>query len=131
MSPRLLVDLLETTSPRVLDLWRTTDLDATGSRCRGRPQPVPVWLDCARDFTEYWVHRQQVEEATGRTGDEDTTALHTVLDTFLRAMPHTLAAQRPSDRSTVAWSSAAEGPGGARATGGGPMTSTGVPRPRS
>jgi uncharacterized protein (TIGR03083 family) len=113
LSPRLLVDLLEATLPQVLDLWRNADLDATGDPASwAGPEPAPVWLDCARDFTEYWVHRQQVREATGRTGEEDPAALHTVLDTFLRAMPHTLAGQRPPEGSTVAV--AVGGPGGGR-----------------
>ena len=58
-----------------------------------RPDTAPVWLDCARDFTEYWVHQQQVREATGRPGASDAKVVHAVLDTFLRAMPYTLGGQ--------------------------------------
>jgi hypothetical protein len=49
-----------------------------------------VWLDCARDFTEYWTHLHQILEATGRPALADDQALHLALDTFLRALPLTL-----------------------------------------
>jgi uncharacterized protein (TIGR03083 family) len=94
LSPQLLIDMLQATSPQVLAFWRQADLDATGEPVSWvSPDPAPVWLDCARDFTEYWVHQQQIREATGRTGGLDWQALHAVLDTFLRAMPRTLARQ--------------------------------------
>ena len=51
------------------------------------PDPAPVWLDCARDFPEYWVHQQQIRAATGRTGNDDPKVVHAVLDTFLRTEP--------------------------------------------
>jgi hypothetical protein len=57
VSPRLLLDLLDVPSPQVLALWRDIDLDASSEPVTGAgPDPAPVWLDCARDFTEYWVH---------------------------------------------------------------------------
>ena len=94
LSPQLLIDMLQATSPQVLGFWRQADLDATGEPVSWvSPDPAPVWLDCARDFTEYWVHQQQIREATGRTVATDRRALHTVLDTFLRAMPRTLVRQ--------------------------------------
>jgi len=30
------------------------------------PEPAPVWLDAARDFSEYWTHQQQICDATGQ-----------------------------------------------------------------
>ena len=115
LSPRLLIDLLGSTSPQVLDLWRSADLDADGPPVSwAGPDPAPVWLDCARDFTEYWVHGRQIREATGRIDGDDPAVVHTVLDTFLRAMPHTLAAERRSDGSTVTL--VVGGPGGGRWT---------------
>jgi uncharacterized protein (TIGR03083 family) len=92
LSPRLLLDLLDVSSPQVASYWDGLDLDALGEPVTwAGPEPAPVWLDCARDFTEYWVHQQQVREATGRPGGAEPAIVHTVLDTFLRAMPHTLA----------------------------------------
>ncbi len=92
VSPPLLLDLLDLTSPQVLALWRDIDLDAiTDPVTWAGSQRAPRWLDCARDFTEYWVHQQQIRDATGRPDDGDPAVVHLVLDTFLRAMPQTLA----------------------------------------
>lgn len=52
--------------------------------------PAPLWLDAARDLTEYWTHHQQMCEATGRPGLAEPEYLRPVIDTFLRALPHTL-----------------------------------------
>jgi uncharacterized protein (TIGR03083 family) len=102
VSPTTLVDLLETTSPQVLHMWRDLDLDVPGEPVTwAGPDPAPRWLDCARDFTEYWVHQQQIREATGRFNHDDPIVLHTVLDTFLRALPHTLADRNDPEGTVV------------------------------
>ena len=113
LSPRLLRELLDVTSPQVTAYWNGVDLDAIGGPVTwAGPEPAPVWLDCARDFTEYWVHQQQVREATGRPGGTDPDVVHAVLDTFLRAMPHTLSGlERPDDATLTV---AVPGPAGGR-----------------
>ncbi len=35
----------------------------------GGHQPVPVWLDQARQLSEQWIHRQQLLQALGRRSD--------------------------------------------------------------
>lgn len=111
ISPAVLVDVLEMTSPQVLQLWRELDLDALGEPVTwADPDPAPVWLDCARDFTEYWVHQQQIRDATGRVDAGSPAVLHTVLDTFLRALPHTLAHYNEPEGTVV--TVAVEEPGG-------------------
>ncbi|MGH3868236.1 MAG: maleylpyruvate isomerase family mycothiol-dependent enzyme [Pseudonocardiaceae bacterium] len=92
VSPAMLVELFDTTSPQILRMWRDLNLDDLGEPVSwAGPDPAPVWLDCARDFTEYWVHQQQIRDATGRPSTGGPTVVHLVLDTFLRALPHTLA----------------------------------------
>jgi hypothetical protein len=91
ISPPLLVELLARTGEQILALWQTVDLDALGgSVWWAGPEPAPVWLDAARDYTEYWTHHQQICEATGRAGLAQPEYLAPVLDTFLRALPHTM-----------------------------------------
>ncbi|WP_152360426.1 maleylpyruvate isomerase family mycothiol-dependent enzyme [Microlunatus speluncae] len=91
VSPAVLRDLLGTTSDLVHAYWQACDLAALGEPVSwAGPDPAPVWLDCARDFTEDWVHQQQIRDAVGRPGLEDAEALHAVIDTFLHAMPLTL-----------------------------------------
>ena len=83
--------MLEATTPQVLAFWGSADLDALGEPVSwaGR-DPAPVWLDCARDFTEYWVHQEQIREVTDRPPADVPEQVHAVLDTFLRAVPYTL-----------------------------------------
>lgn len=90
-SPAALVDALETAGTRLAERFATADLDAPalGVSWAGA-DPAPAWLDIAREFTEHWTHRQQIRHAVGRGTDPDPRALSTVLDTFLRALPHTL-----------------------------------------
>lgn len=94
MSPRLLLSSLAWTGDQVAELWNELPHGAIGEPVSwAGPVPAPVWLDAARDFTEYWVHRQQVHEALGHHEPEDPATVHTVIDTFMRALPHTLRSQ--------------------------------------
>jgi uncharacterized protein (TIGR03083 family) len=98
VSPVLLRDLLVAVTAQVLAYWRSVDLERLGEAVSwADPGPAPVWLDCARDFTEYWTHLHQILEATGRPALADDQALHSVLDTFMRALPLTLERAAPAD----------------------------------
>jgi uncharacterized protein (TIGR03083 family) len=112
-SPAMILSLLGTTTPEVLAFWASVDLDALGEPVSwAGPAPAPVWLDCARDFTEYWVHQEQIRDATGRRDPDVPDGVHAVLDTFLRAVPHTLEGRpRPAGTSVAVQ---VDGPGGGR-----------------
>ncbi|WP_059006356.1 maleylpyruvate isomerase family mycothiol-dependent enzyme [Streptomyces specialis] len=93
LSPEVLVQTLTLTGDAVADLWE----NAAPGRARlgvswAGADPAPLWLDRARDLTEYWTHRQQIRHAAGLPTDADPRHLGPVLDTFLRALPHTLRA---------------------------------------
>jgi len=91
VSPAVLLALLEAVTPQVLAYWRGADLESLGEPVSwASPEPAPVWLDCARDFTEYWTHLHQILDATGRPAPAGDEARHSVLDTFMRALPLTL-----------------------------------------
>jgi hypothetical protein len=47
-----------------------------------------LWFDIAREFTEHWHHQQQIRDATGQPPLYDPYLLSPVLDTFVRALPH-------------------------------------------
>lgn len=95
MSPRLLVSSLAWTGEQITELWNELPHERVGEPVSwAGPDPAPVWLDAARDFTEYWVHRQQVLEALDRNEAHDPVVLHTVIDTFMRALPYTLRSQQ-------------------------------------
>lgn len=90
-SPADLIEDLEPAGAQVARRFESADLHAAGLGVSwAGADPAPQWLDIAREFTEYWTHRQQIRHATGRDTDPEPRALSTVLDTFLRALPHTL-----------------------------------------
>jgi hypothetical protein len=89
LSPGVLCDLLAFTGPQVEAYFASLDLFATGQPVSwAGPEPAPVWLDIAREFTERWHHQQQIRDATGRTPLYDPYFLAPVLDAFVRALPY-------------------------------------------
>jgi uncharacterized protein (TIGR03083 family) len=91
LSTRQLVELLTLTGGQIAALWRELDPDADGAAVSWAGLEVaPVWLDAARELSEYWTHQQQLRDATGRPGLAGRELLAPVLDTFLRALPYTL-----------------------------------------
>ncbi|MFG2793472.1 maleylpyruvate isomerase family mycothiol-dependent enzyme [Streptomyces sp. NPDC048419] len=86
-----IVEGLELAGSQVGRRFESADLHAAGMAVSwAGADPAPAWLDIAREFTEYWTHRQQIRHATGRSTDSGARALSKVLDTFMRALPHTL-----------------------------------------
>ncbi|MGW6606103.1 maleylpyruvate isomerase family mycothiol-dependent enzyme [Streptomyces sp. NPDC055036] len=86
-----LIEALELAGAQVNRQFEAADLGTAGLGVSwAGADPAPTWLDIAREFTEYWTHRQQIRHATGRGTDSEPRALATVLDTFLRALPHTM-----------------------------------------
>ncbi len=65
------------------------------------PGPAPVWLDIAREYTERWVHQQHIRDAVGRPGLKDRLFFDPVLETFVRALPHTFRKVRASDGTLI------------------------------
>lgn len=89
MSPQLLREFLALTGPTVEKIFASLDLMAMGGAVTwAGPEPAPVWLDIAREFTERWHHQQQIRDATGRSPLYDPYFFAPVLDAFVRALPH-------------------------------------------
>jgi uncharacterized protein (TIGR03083 family) len=89
MSPRLLCELLAFSGPEVDACFAPLDPMAMGGAFSWvGPDPAPVWFDLSREFTERWHHQQQIRDATGRPPLYDPYFLSPVLDTFVRALPH-------------------------------------------
>jgi uncharacterized protein (TIGR03083 family) len=91
VSPPLLIDLLRLTGEQTASYFATLDLDAIGGPVDWvGPEPAPVWLDLAREYTERWVHQQQIREATGRPGLQEPAWLAPVLAAFVLGLPRAL-----------------------------------------
>ncbi|QBJ97996.1 maleylpyruvate isomerase family mycothiol-dependent enzyme [Rhodococcus sp. ABRD24] len=91
VSPAALIDTLDLVGGQVVRYFESASLDALslGVSWAG-VDPAPMWLDLARELTEFWTHRQQIRHATGQGTDPDPQSMSVVLDTFMRALPHTL-----------------------------------------
>lgn len=75
-SPRVLIDLLGQLGPQLDEMWAARDLDRLGwpVSWADPDRPAPMWLDAAREYTEFWVHQQQIRDATGRPGADGAAA---------------------------------------------------------
>ena len=90
MSPQVLCDLLAFTGPQMEEYFGDLDPFAPGTIVNwAGPERAPMWLDIAREYTEKWHHQQQIRDATGRPGLYEPGLFAPVLDTFVRALPHT------------------------------------------
>ena len=90
LSPRLLIYLLRWSGEETPRYFESLDLYALGEPVSwAGPEPAPVWLDVAREYTERWLHQQQIRDAVGKPGLKERRLFAPVLDTFVRALPHT------------------------------------------
>ena len=103
ISPRLLVDLLKFTGVQVCDYFRSLDPYAIGGPVSwAGPDPAPVWLDLAREYTERWHHQQHIRDAVGRPGLRQPRLFAPVLGAFVRSLPHTFRETEAPDGTLVA-----------------------------
>ena len=93
-SARLLTDLIAHLGPQLDELWTGLQMDSLGGAVSWVTPHVeaPVWLDVAREYTEFWVHQQQIRDAVGRPGARQPELLVAVVDAFVRSLPRALAA---------------------------------------
>jgi uncharacterized protein (TIGR03083 family) len=90
LSPRLLSDLLAFTGAQAIAHFESLDPYAIGDVVSwAGPDPAPVWLDLAREYTERWHHQQHIRDAVGKPGLKEPRFFAPVLETFVRALPVT------------------------------------------
>jgi len=91
-SPQVLIDLLAHLGPQLDQLWADLDLHGLGQPVSwaAPDAPAPIWLDVAREYSEFWVHQQQIRDAAGRPGANEENLTTPVIDVFMRAVPYAL-----------------------------------------
>ncbi|MEV6868733.1 maleylpyruvate isomerase family mycothiol-dependent enzyme [Streptosporangium subroseum] len=103
-SPRVMIDLLAHLGPQLDAMWSTGSLTAPAGldvSWAATDLASPAWLDIAREYTEFWVHQQQIRDAVSRPGADGPELLGPVIDTFLRALPQALRAELRPEGTTV------------------------------
>ncbi|MDT8911051.1 maleylpyruvate isomerase family mycothiol-dependent enzyme [Amycolatopsis sp. PS_44_ISF1] len=134
LSPEVLFAMLVDSTSQLTDLWKRQDLDEPGGPIGwAGPEPAPLWLDVAREYTEYWVHQQQIRAAVGAEPLDEPEFRAPVVDTFVRALPFTLRSVTARAGRQVGYT--VTGPSGgrwtARSTGTGWVLDRGAPGSRS
>jgi uncharacterized protein (TIGR03083 family) len=91
LSPAVLMDMMDWASPQLDRFFATLDLHAPaqfGVAWAGE-ETSPNWFDIGREYTERWLHQQQIREAVGAPGLTGREWLYPALDIFVRALPFT------------------------------------------
>jgi uncharacterized protein (TIGR03083 family) len=102
LSPGVLCDLLSVSGEWTLAYFVTLDLDTVGGPVSwAGPEPAPVWLDIAREYTERWHHQQQIRDAVAAPELTARRLFAPVLATFAHALPHTFRDTDAMDGSSV------------------------------
>jgi uncharacterized protein (TIGR03083 family) len=103
MSPRLLIDLLQLTGIQICEYFQSLAPHALGGPVSWvGPEPAPVWLDLAREYTERWHHQQHIRDAVGRPGLKQPRYFAPVLGTLAWALPRTYRSVRAPLNTSVA-----------------------------
>ena len=104
LSPRVIVDLLDGTGPQIAALFASLDPfgPAHFAVSWAGEEHSENWFDVGRDYTERWLHQQQIRVAVGAPGLLERRWLHPVLDLFVRSLPHTYRAVQREDGAAVA-----------------------------
>lgn len=90
ISTPLLIELLDFVGEKAYEYLRSLDpFEIGGSISWAGPEPQPVWLDIAREYTERWHHQQHIRDAVKKPGLKDAKFFSPVLETFTRALPYT------------------------------------------
>lgn len=91
LSPQVLISMLETSGREYIDHLHTLDpfANAVFSVAWAGQEVSPNWFHVAREYTEKYLHQQQIREALGRPGLITKELFHPFIDTFMVALPHT------------------------------------------
>lgn len=91
LSPQVLTGLLEITGKQCSAYWQQADLfsDAIFSVAWAGEQTSKNWFHIAREYTEKFIHQQQIREAVGKQDLFTKDLFYPFIDTFMRALPYT------------------------------------------
>ncbi|MFV2177212.1 maleylpyruvate isomerase family mycothiol-dependent enzyme [Actinomadura sp. LOL_016] len=104
LSPQLMIELLDHLGARLDVMWAARDLQAAADlnvSWAATDIDSPVWLDIGREYTEFWVHQQQVRDAVSVPGAVEPDLMAPVLDIFARGLPHALRMHDRPEGSTA------------------------------
>jgi uncharacterized protein (TIGR03083 family) len=91
VSPQLLTDQLELTGKQFCDHIASLDPfgEAVFSVAWAGEDKSENWFHIAREYTEKWIHQQQIRDAVNKPGLMTKELFYPFIDTFMQALPHT------------------------------------------
>lgn len=91
LSPQVIADLLEWTGRQYNDFLATLNPweDAVLSVAWAGEEISKNWFHIAREYTEKWIHQQQIRDAVGKQDIMTRELFYPFIDTFMCALPHT------------------------------------------
>jgi uncharacterized protein (TIGR03083 family) len=91
LSPAVLTDLLQLTGPRYTEHLQSLDpfAPAVFSVAWAGQEASPNWFHIAREYTEKFLHQQQIRDAVQKPGIMTRELFHPFIDTLIHAWPHT------------------------------------------
>jgi uncharacterized protein (TIGR03083 family) len=91
LSPQVLMDLIDLAGPQLHAYFQSLDPGGPakfGVAWAGE-EVSANWFDIGREYTERWLHQQQIREAVGAAALTGRKWLNPALDIFVRALPFT------------------------------------------
>jgi hypothetical protein len=91
VSPQMLILLHETTGPLYCSYYKSVDpFDKAGFAVNwAGEEESKNWMHIAREYTEKFLHQQQIREATNRPGLMTREFFYPFIDIFMLALPYT------------------------------------------
>ena len=103
LSARLVAELLEFTGPKVAEFLESADSSTPGEVVSwAGPDPAPWWLVGAREFTERWVHHQQIRDAIGQPGLNGPSFVAPILASAMHGVPRAFNGVEAPEDTTIA-----------------------------
>lgn len=103
MSPELITDLLASTGKQFCDYIASLDPfeDAIFSVAWAGEAVSKNWFHVAREYTEKFIHQQQIRDAVGQPGLFSRELFYPFIDTFMCGLPYTYRNVQAADGTVI------------------------------
>ena len=103
LSPKILIDLLEITGKEYSEHLKTLDPfdNAIFSVAWAGQEVSPNWFHIAREYTEKFLHQQQIRDAVNKQGIMTKELYYPYLEISMFALPYTFSSIEAENNTTV------------------------------
>ena len=103
VSPEMLIMLHEVTGPLYCDFYKSLDPDdkSAFSVAWAGESESKNWMHIAREYTEKFLHQQQIRDAVNKPGLMTREFYYPFIDIFMLALPHTYGDTGASTGTTI------------------------------